>query len=521
MTSSVVGALFNSARDRELLVSFLSAEKYEAWCPGTVEEFESQLLSQLERLSIVIVGQGVARKLGPRLFVARESREVPLPLVVALKQDTPVTPWLLAGFDDYLTLPMQTHQLRARLALTLQTRARALKRLEARNLELESRNAQLSLARAEAERASLAKSEFIANISHELRTPLHGILGSVEILKVQPGDPEQTELIEINGRSLLGLVSELLNFAALEAGQMKISSRAVDLRKHLRAILDPIRARAEECGLRFEEDIDPQLPEFLMTDPQRFSQIVSNLLSNAVKFTSHGKVSFQLKCVSSKLVMLFEDTGIGIPDEQIAQVFQPFHQVDATATRSFEGAGLGLAIVQRLVEALGGDLQLQSQLGKGTRFTVTLPAVEGKVPKTVLEAQPEPGRPLSILVVEDNPINSRVMQTLLRLWNHSPTAATSGEQALELQKQQRFDLVLMDVQMPGLSGLETTRRWRQWERETLATPVPVVALTARATEEDREICLASGMNDFLEKPPDHHRLRGLLHEISVSRDGSP
>ena len=515
MTSGIVGALFTSARDRKLLLAFLGAEGYEAWCPSSIEEFESDLSAQLERLSIVIVEQGVARKLGQYLLAARDSREVPLPVVVALKQGSPVTPWLRAGFDDYLTLPMETHQLRARLALTLQTRARAVKRLEVRNRELEVRNDLLSQARAEAESASLAKSEFIANISHELRTPLHGILGSVEILKMQPGDPEQVELIEINGRSLLGLVSELLSYASLESGQTKIASRPVDLRRHLRAILDPIRRSAEESGLEFEEDIDSALPPFIHTDPQRFSQIVGNLLSNAVKFTSSGVVRFSLRYSQSRLDMVFEDTGIGIPQEQIAEVFNPFHQVDTTTTRSFEGAGLGLAIVKRLVTALGGEIDLQSQLGKGTRLRVTLPAPPGGPPETAGEAPSPSSRSLSVLVVEDNVINSKVMHTLLRLWKHQPTAANSGEEALELQKHHRFDVVLMDVQMPGLSGLETTRRWRQREQETSSPPIPVIALTARASERDREICLECGMNEFLEKPPDHRRLRSLLESAAA------
>lgn len=489
-----------------------------------MEQFQHGLAAELQQLSVVIVEQGVARRLGPLLLEARDRREIPLPVIIALRGGASVTPWLRAGFDDHLVLPIETHQLRARLALTLQSRNRALSRLRARNAELEERNQQLSLARAEAEKASIAKSEFIANISHELRTPLHGILGSVEILKVRPGDAEQTELIEINGHSLLGLVGELLNYAALESGQTQLSRRAVELRKHLTAILDPIRARAQLAGLTFHDQIDPQLPLFVETDAQRFSQIVGNLLSNAVKFTQSGGVSFELRYREQSLVMTFEDSGIGIPDEQLSQVFQPFHQVESSSTRSFEGAGLGLAIVQRLVHALGGEIRLSSKLGVGSTFTVTLPAPAAASPQpksdpgeNVVTAEPS----LSILVVEDNPINSRVMERLLQVWGHDPAIASSGTEALELLDSHSFDLVLMDVQMPGMNGLEATQRWRESETSRGLSPVPVIALTARTTERDRQVCLQSGMNDFLEKPPDHQRLRTLISTLAGRKPALP
>ncbi|HTO71160.1 MAG TPA: ATP-binding protein [Myxococcota bacterium] len=370
---------------------------------------------------------------------------------------------------------------------------------------------------AELERASRAKSEFLAHMSHEIRTPMTAILGLAESLEEEDLSPEQVEslrTIRRNGEHLITVINDILDLSRVESGRIElrlVPLRADALVREVAALLAP---RVADRGLELDVRIGPGAELPIRSDATRLRQILINLLANAVKFTDAGRVRISVRAEGARMRFDVEDTGIGIPAGELREIFQPFTQVDASMSRRHGGTGLGLSISRRLARALGGDLEVESTVGRGSTFTLRVRAE----PVDELESAPArpsaPGRTAAlrgrVLVAEDGGDNRRLLVHVLERWGLEVEAAENGRVALERiekcdERGEPVDLVLMDMQMPEMDGYEATRRLR-----AAGARIPVVALTAHAMEGAREACLAAGCDEFITKPIDRAHLRAVI-----------
>ena len=445
---------------------------------------------------------------------------LPVIMLIVVEETDSIVHGMQSGATDYLTKPFQPNELLARLAAAAE-----------RNRLSE----ELIMARRAAESANQSKSAFLATMSHELRTPMNVIIGLSHLClqtKLDQGQRSYVEKINRAALSLLDIVNDVLDFSRIEAGKLELSKEDFDLRSCLARVDSLIGFLARSKGLTFEINISEEIPYFLHGDVVRLGQILINLAGNAVKFTEKGFVKIEianevLRSGEVDLKFSIRDTGIGLSPQQIERLFKSYSQAEAAIHGKYGGSGLGLVISRQLVELMQGRIWIESTLGQGSTFHFTARFGRGKqVEESVkhqaaeLEMARMRLKHARVLIVEDNPFNQLVIRDLLGLVEASVIAANNGKEALEYLAREKFDLVLMDTQLPIMDGYETTRRIRE---DSKITAQHIIAMTGNVTTEDRNRCLAVGMNDFIPKPVNPDQMYLILAKwlpaIGVENEG--
>ena len=388
---------------------------------------------------------------------------------------------------------------------------------------------ELEAARDKANAASDAKSNFLGVISHELRTPMNGVLGAAQLLgstRLEATQREYLSIIRNSGDNLLSLLNDILDMTKIEAGKMTFEMVDVSVDDLHKRVTGPFQAQAEAKGLTFETRFEGEIPAVVRGDPLRVCQVIHNLLSNAVKFTDKGEVTYLVRGerLGERRVRFdfaVTDSGAGIAPDDLARLFQPFTQVDASSTRRFGGTGLGLTISRRMANIMDGDITVVSQVGNGSTFTFS---VEADVMEWARQAAAEPiraevedGRALSVLVVEDHPVNRMILEAWMSSAGHASATAENGQIAVAMAAGQAFDLIIMDVNMPVMDGLTATRAIRAAPGPNRETPI--VVLSASARSEDHAAGLDAGADAYLNKPIDFAALATVMNRVGGGRAG--
>lgn len=378
------------------------------------------------------------------------------------------------------------------------------------------RTSQMQNARDEALTALQVKSDFIANMSHELRTPMNGVLGIMTLLSDEDLNQEQMELVHVaqsSGQHLLAVINDILDFSKIEAKKLELELAPVEIEPYMKSVCAPFALDAKRKGIEFRYDVDASVPKVLVTDQLRLTQIISNLLSNAIKFTEQGGVFLSFTPFNTKgsYRLTVADSGIGISQQHIQSVFSAFEQADTSITRDFGGTGLGMSITKNLVEMFKGQILVESELGEGTTFHVDITFQQGDLDLADAfenDASASDIAQRNVLLVEDNPVNQLVAMKMLSKWDCHVDLADDGKVALSLLEQRSYDIVLMDLQMPNMGGIEATRIIRESTQEY--AQIPIIAMTAHNSKEHVQECFDAGMQDHISKPIDRDRLEQML-----------
>jgi CheY-like chemotaxis protein/two-component sensor histidine kinase len=367
-------------------------------------------------------------------------------------------------------------------------------------------------------------------MSHEVRTPMNGVLGMLQLLTMTTLDDEQFEYVATamaSGESLLTIINDILDYAKIEAGKLQMTPEEFQIREIVKPLMTSFKTAINHQKVSLLCSVDPDVPEILIADHVRIRQILYNLVGNAVKFTEQGEIRIDIRTEETfgddrvRLACTIADTGIGVPADIGEDLFEPFTQIESSRQKKVKGTGLGLSIVRQLVTRMEGTVQLQRNEAQGTTVTFTLVVGKGESCSTSTPAHlptpilTSPNRRLATLVVEDEQINQQILQAILTKLGHRATIAGDGQSALDLLKTHHFDIILMDVQMPGLDGIETTRIIRTSSTYRHVRNIPIIALTAYAMAGDKDKCLQAGMSSYLAKPVDIKALEKRLKTLTT------
>jgi len=490
--TEVVGAVLAFVARADRLLGPQAQER--ATLQGLRElEREMALLDAPIQALVLEASHGVSARVGERYDALRQHNRAAIALTVLLSLSS-------LGF--------------ALLALT------QLRRLDQRRQALETLATELRGARSAAESASQAKTSFLANMSHELRTPFQGLLGMLQLFdneQLAPPQRHQLHVARDSAQHLLAILNDVLDISRLEAGTLRLHSKPIELRRLLADVQALMAAPAAQKGLALQAQVDPSVPAWALLDDTRVRQVLFNLLSNAIKFTERGGVVLDATVRSGELVFGVTDSGIGMDEDTLPRLFQRFSQGDDSTSRRYGGTGLGLEISRSLARLMGGDVTVASTPGIGSRFELRVPLSEASAaPEPAAPAPAQPGartaRRLRLLVAEDNEVNRLMLAAMIEREGHDWEFAHDGRAALEAAQSQDYDLVLMDLHMPEMDGIDATRAIRALPSEK--AQVPIVALTADAFADTRARCIEAGMNDFLSKPVSVDQLARLLGDYA-------
>ena len=387
-------------------------------------------------------------------------------------------------------------------------------RIQARRLA-ESREESLKEAVARAEHAAAARTLFLANMSHEIRTPMNGVLGLSRVLVDRPLPAAERDLAKTileSGKSLLHVLDDVLDLSKLDAGALQIEPQPVEMREIVRQVVQLMKAKADEAGIRLEAKVAPEVPDWIRVDGHRVRQVTTNLLSNAIKFTPAGTVTVEVSHANALLRVSVTDTGIGMDQETLGRIFNPFEQAEAGTARKYWGTGLGLAICNRLCQLMGGQLTASSELGGGSTFAFEVDApVEHPPNRARQRDQLLAPLDLRVLVADDTPVNQLVVRHFLQKLGSEVRIVSNGAEAIDAVQEEDFDIVLMDLQMPKVDGFEATQRIRG--SNAPGSKVPIIAFTASVMAEQRAACFAAGMDAVLTKPLELEALHETLGRL--------